>query len=505
MKFHFSDSGKQRAPQNAWLADALDTVSVAVVYTDAYGEILRINEQAQKNLRIPPEVFLSGKKLSEVLSVRHGPQDMISEALARLTRKEECGKLPSWTYIRMTGTDVKFYIEGQFVGLYGENEELQEVLFLFRNIEDELTREFILDMAMGRTKIFPWFYDLDNNRMLINEWWFSHLGLPVGDCTISAEEFFGMVHPDDRDVLADAFAQQLSGNLIPDLFQYRLRRGDGSWEWFEVQSVYLGRVDDGLPYRLVGICQSIHAHKTVEETLRAARDKAQESDRLKSAFLANMSHEIRTPLNAIMGFSGLLVNEELEIEEEDRKEYGRLITANGDQLLALISDILDLSKIESNTLEFSFAEIPLDALLTDIYQAQKMNMHPGVELVLDLPGEETPVETDIQRLKQVMNNLINNAVKFTEKGNITFGYRAAPEKYGVELFVRDTGKGISPENVARIFDRFYKADSFEKGVGLGLAISQTIIDYLGGSVSVSSEEGKGTVFTVFHPLRQKRR
>ena len=483
----------------------MSSVSVAAVYTDASGEILRINEQARKDLRIKPEVFLSGEKLSEVLSVRHGSQDMVSDALARLARKEEGGKLPPWTYIRMVGTDVKFYVDGQFVGLYGEKGELREVLFLFRDIEDGLTREFILDMAMGCTKIFPWFYDLENNRMLINERWFSHLGLQAGDCTVSAEEFFGMVHPDDRGVLADAFAQQLSGNLIPDAFQYRLRRGDGAWEWFEGQSVYLGRADDGLPYRLVGVCQSIHAHKTVEETLRAARDKAQESDRLKSAFLANMSHEIRTPLNAIMGFSGLLVNEEIEIEEGDRKEYGRLITANGEQLLALISDILDLSKIESNTLEFSFSVMSLNALLTDVCQAQKMNMHPGVELVLDMPGEETPVETDIQRLKQVVNNLINNAVKFTEKGRITFGYRAVPENNGVELFVRDTGKGIPPENLARIFDRFYKADSFEKGVGLGLAISQTIIEYLGGKISVSSEEGEGTVFTVFHPLWQKGR
>ena len=482
----------------------MSPVSVAAVYTDTYGEILRINEQARKDLRIPPEVFLSGKKLSEVLSVRYGSQNMIADALARLARGEESGKLPSWTYIRMVGADVKFYIEGQFVGLYGEKGRLQEVMFLFRNIEDELTREFILNMAMGRTKIFPWFYDLDNNKMLINERWFSYLGLPAGDCLISAEEFFGVVHPDDRDVLANAFAQQLSGNLITDTFQYRLKRGNGVWEWFEGQSVYLGRADDGLPYRLVGVCQSIHDHKTVEETLRAARDKARESDRLKSAFLANMSHEIRTPLNAIMGFSGLLVNEELEIEEEDRKEYGRLITTNGEQLLALISDILDLSKIESNTLEFSFTEISLGALSTDIYQAQKMNMPPGVELVLDIPGEQMLIETDSQRLKQVVNNLINNAVKFTEKGRITFGYRAAAGENGVELFVRDTGKGISTENLSRIFDRFYKADSFEKGVGLGLAISRTIIEYLGGTISAASEEGKGTVFTVFHPLRQKR-
>ena len=145
-------------------------------------------------------------------------------------------------------------------------------------------------MALSQTKIFPWFFDLGHNRMVIDERWFAHLGLPAGDGTIGTEDFFRLVHPEDRGRLADAFAKQLAGEMNPDTFTYRLRRGDGTWEWFEEQSVYLGQTGDGSPCRIVGICQSIHAHKTSEDGLRAARDKARESDRLKSAFLANMSH-----------------------------------------------------------------------------------------------------------------------------------------------------------------------------------------------------------------------
>ena len=180
---------------------------------------------------------------------------------------------------------------------------------------------------------------------------------------------------------------------------------------------------------MVGICQSIQPHKEIEGRLREARDKARENDRLKSAFLANMSHEIRTPLNAIIGFANLLTCDDVPFSETERQEYSRLITANGDQLLRLISDILDLSKIESNTMEFCFGEHSLHTLLSDIYQSQLLTMPPQVELRLELPQADTTIRTDASRLKQVVNNLINNAAKFTarptvrERSNCSSGIR----------------------------------------------------------------------------------
>ena len=245
--------------------------------------------------------------------------------------------------------------------------------------------------------------------------------------------------------------------------------------------------------------------RTLEERegqLVVAREKAEESDMLKSAFLANMSHEIRTPLNAIIGFANLLTCDDVPFSETERQEYSRLITANGDQLLRLISDILDLSKIESNTMEFCFGEHSLHTLLSDIYQSQLLTMPPQVELRLELPQADTTIRTDASRLKQVVNNLINNAAKFTDKGNITFGYRTADGAGEVELFVRDTGKGISQEHLSRIFERFYKADSYVKGVGLGLSICRTITELLGGEISVVSAPGEGTCFKIVHPVRR---
>lgn len=437
-----------------------------------------------------------------LLSVCHDKQALLPGLFERLRQHAVYGDLPAWTYIKLHGRNLKFYIEGRFVGEYDRQRNLRQVLFLFRNTEEEVTRKLILDMAMAQTRIFPWFFDMDRHEMIIDTRWYTHLDIPAGDGAISTEDFFGLVHPGDREMLLGAFMKQLAGELNPDPFIYRVRRGDGTWEWFEEQSVYLGQAGNGAPYRIVGICQSIHDHKTTEDELRKARDKARESDRMKSTFLANMSHEIRTPLNAIIGFANLLTDTEIPFTEEEKQEYSRLITTNGDQLLRLISDILDLSKIESNTMEFHFEEHSLHSLLADICQAQKLNMRPDVELRLELPQDDPGIYTDASRLEQVVNNLINNAIKFTDAGCITFGYRLPEACTHIEIYVRDTGKGIEPEHLERIFERFYKADSFVKGVGLGLSICRTIAESLGGGISVASQPGEGTCFTLVLPLHE---
>ena len=192
--------------------------------------------------------------------------------------------------------------------------------------------------------------------------------------------------------------------------------------------------------------------KQAENELRKAKEKAEESDRLKSAFLANMSHEIRTPLNAIVGFSGLLAVTE---NMEDKEEYINIINSNNDLLLQLINDILDLSRIESGTMDFQFAGHNLPLLMKNVFDSQRLNMPPGVQLVLKLPeNSKKYLVTDNVRLQQVVNNLINNAVKFTTQGSITFGYTEEEPGY-TSLFVEDTGKGISEDGLRHIFERFY--------------------------------------------------
>ena len=274
---------------------------------------------------------------------------------------------------------------------------------------------------------------------------------------------------------------------------------EGEYEWWEYRSsVITGLTQDSL-YNILGVCQSIQRYKTAEQEMREARDKALQADKLKSAFLANMSHEIRTPLNAIVGFSDLLSDTSGFTSEEIAQFIGT-INKNCGLLLALINDILDLSRIESGTMEFMFAEHNLPLLLKTVHDSQRLNMPPGVELVLRMPeSDKKYLTTDNVRLQQVVNNLINNAAKFTSSGFITFGYEDDEVPGYTRIFVEDTGVGISEEGIRHIFERFYKVDNFTQGAGLGLSICQTIIERLNGTISVTSEVGKGTRFTVRLP------
>ena len=441
--------------------------------------------------------FAHPLNISDILSVCHDRQDLLPGILARLRERHRYGDLPPWSYIRLRDSNLKFYIQGRFVGRYDRRRQLRRIVFLFRNTEEEITRKFILGMALSQTKIFPWFFDLGHNRMVIDERWFAHLGLPAGDGTIGAEDFFRLVHPEDRGRLADAFAKQLAGELNPDKFTYRLRRGDGTWEWFEEQSVYLGQTGDGSPCRIVGICQSIHAHKISEDGLRAARDKARESDRLKSAFLANMSHEIRTPLNAIVGFSRLLTTEE---DPEVRKEYNDIVSLNNGLLLQIISDVLDLSRIESGRSDPVKSRFDLRTLCREAVETFRLQTPEEVVLDVEKGLPSCTVCQYRQGLMQILANFIRNALKFTPKGFVTVGFERKRDR--LSLYVRDTGIGIPAEELDKIFERFYKVDTFTQGTGLGLSICKSIAEQMGAQIGVDSAVGEGSCFRVEMPIAE---
>ena len=475
----------------------LSTLSVGLLAVDASGKIRRINTQALSDLKLD-RYEVSGREMQEFFGIFHDGRNILSELMERIVSGEQSIELPVNTYVRKLGSEDKFYVKGQFIGEY-DGRRLIRIFFLFRNIEEELTREYVLEMALTDAKIFPWFFDIEQNKMIIDARWFTHLGIPVGDCTLTADEFAARVHPEERDGLIEALMSQIAGKLNTDLFTYRLQRADGTWEWFQEKSVYLGRTE-GAPYRIVGVCQSIQNHKIVEQNLIAARDRAQESDRLKSAFLTNISHEIRTPLNAIVGFSNLLTHGDIAIDSSEGQEFVSLINTNSNQLLALISDVLDLSKIESGTMEYNFAECGLGRLLSDIYHNYLLDMRPDVRFDLMLPDEDMKNTTDAVRLRQVLDHLLSNAAKFTFAGHIGLGYAIAADVRTVELFVEDTGCGIPEDKQRDIFKRFFKVDSFVQGAGLGLPICRTITERLGGTVSFVSRFGEGSRFAVTLPL-----
>ena len=245
--------------------------------------------------------------------------------------------------------------------------------------------------------------------------------------------------------------------------------------------------------------KKVEVAEALEEQLREAKRQAEESSRLKSSFLSNMSHEIRTPLSAIVGFSELLVHAGTE---EERTEYVHIIENNSDLLLQLVNDILDLSKIEAGTVEFTYTDFDLNKLMKEIYDAMQLRLtseEKPVTLSYTTGMEPCTIHSERNRLTQLITNLLTNALKFTERGTVSFGYERRGDL--LHFQVKDTGCGIAPERQKDIFDRFVKLSSHKQGTGLGLSICKSIAETLGGQIGVESEPGKGSTFWFDIPYR----
>lgn len=303
------------------------------------------------------------------------------------------------------------------------------------------------------------------------------------------------LHPEDRMAQSLAYGELLEGKRQNFSRELRVIRSDGSVKWIRSTVLVKKYEPRNNIIELIGVNFDITELKNAETMLIAAKERAEESDKLKSAFLANMSHEIRTPLNAIVGFSNLLVNTQ---EEEERKQYISIVEENNELLLKLISDILDLAKIEAGTFEVVNGDVDVNQLCSDIVKSVRLKASSKVEVLFENYLPECHVISDKNRLRQVIANFANNALKFTSQGCISIGYYVRDDE--MEFYVRDTGLGIAPEMQSLIFDRFVKLNSFVHGTGLGLSICQSIVKQMGGRIGVDSECGKGARFWFTYPL-----
>lgn len=473
--------------------ELLEAMQTNLIFMAPNGEIIRLNWKATQELQLSKDVV--GQKLTDILILSKDSEDLLPYLMQRLANGEHSVDIPANTLIVKNNSTVRFLTEGRFTGLHDKGGLIQ-IVFSFRNVVQELTNESMIQLALNTTKIFPWFYDMELGTMIIDPRYFEYTGIVSKDNTMTLEQFAEVLHPEDRELMAHAFSEQLQGHYFPDAVPFRLLRGDGTYEWFEGQSTYLGRID-GQPYRIVGICMSIQSHKDTEQSLIEARDKAERSDKLKSAFLANMSHEIRTPLNAIVGFSTQLPEAE---SKEEMQMYVNIIETNNELLLQLINDILDLSKIESGMLEFNYSEVNIDNIIKDIWKSARMRQNDRIQIEIDGHLPECTIRTEKTRLTQVLFNFVNNAMKFTHKGSIRLGYELQGNE-GIRFYVSDTGIGIPKEMQDKIFERFVKLDSMTQGTGLGLTICAMIVEKLGGKIGVDSETGKGSTFWFTLPCK----
>ena len=432
-----------------------------------------------------------GKRLSEA--------DVDNQLLDYMMDKES-GRITSFVFPE-ENNKIRYYDKLSFPS---SEKNFMDVFFIDR------TEEYLVSLKMkehqtslealnrryelGATRLIPWTWDLLSKTINYDITYVTHKLCKTKNSRMMTERDGDMlVHPDDRAGMREAYYDLYydRATIVRKEHRSMFWGGSNEYVWFESFVTVGDRDGEGHPTLLVGGSLLIDERKKMEEELLKAKEAAEISNHLKSAFLANMSHEIRTPLNAIVGFSNVLAYTE---DENERQEYIKIIENNNTLLLQLIGDILDLSKIEAGVFEFVYSKVNLNVLLMEVIRAARLRLKDDsvvVEFVECLP--ECVICSDVNRLMQVMNNLITNAIKFTAKGSIRVGYRLREDE-SLYFYVSDTGCGIPADKLKEVFGRFVKLNSFQQGTGLGLSICESIVTRLGGQIGVMSEVGQGSTF-----------
>lgn len=390
-----------------------------------------------------------------------------------------------------------------------------------RELEESRVR---LDMALQGGELGLWDWDLETGHCYFSDEYLAMLGLAREEIAPSFESWKNLLHPEDREKALFNLGQHITGGTQSYEAEYRLRTKKGSWKWIFAR----GRVMEqdpktGKALRVSGTHMDITTRKQQElelteknqllmgqntqirelnERLVVVSRQAQEADHLKSAFLSNVSHEVRTPLNGIIGFSELL--EDPAIPDKEKKEYVSIIRSSGEHLLSLINDIILISKSDAGQIEIrprDFNAVDIVRDLSDFFQANTQIREKKLKLLTDFPEEPLMLHSDPDRIRQIISNLVINAIRHTDKGSIRIGLKLARGEY---IFsVEDTGRGIPEEYREKIFERFYQitdsAGSQIEGTGLGLSICKALAEHLGGSIQLDSEPGRGSLFQLIIP------
>lgn len=373
-----------------------------------------------------------------------------------------------------------------------------------REVEDALRRTQILTkMALQTSDIRTCSIfvnpdskvDFTDSIVSINDW------ESMSDHMIEVpwSKFAARVHPEDVGMYNESFRQLCAGEVTDIKIEVRVKYPHKEeYVWRETIAHIYERDDKGRPTILLGCSTNIQDRKNQEMSLEEAKSKAEAADKMKSKYLADMSHEIRTPLNAITGFSELMAFAD---SDEERQSYYEIIKTNNQLLMQLINDILDLSKIEADAIKITYAPTNVNEVMDTVYASAKLRAAEGVEVILEKGADECIFGTDNIRLLQLVNNLVNNAIKNTHQGSITMGYACLPDNT-LRFYVKDTGVGIPEEKMKTLFNRFVKLNDYVEGIGLGLAICKGFVTKMGGSIHVESEVGVGSEFSFILPSHE---
>lgn len=465
-------------------------IPVGIELYDKEGYLVDLNHRDMEIFGVPNKNDLLEKKFN-VFEVPFIPEDILEkmrclepvsfrqnyyfEKVKEFYVTTRAGYLDVSTKIKMLYDN-----KGEFSNYLFINLDNTEKTVAYNRIEEfEKFFAAISDFAkVGYAKV-----DLVTYEGFASSQWYQNLGEKEGTPLSQIVDVYSHVHEEERQAMLNYLDAVRQGKAKGLRREFRIDNGEGGWRWIRTNVMKNTQIED----RIEVIC--INYDITELKEMQMLRKKAEELDRLKSAFLANMSHEIRTPLNAIVGFSTMLIDAETR---EEQVQYIEIIRNNNELLLQLISDILDLAKIESDTIKFNITEINLQDLYNEIIASMQIKVPENVRLCC-FPGLPFYVfQSDRVRLIQVLSNFINNAIKHTSEGAITLSYQLYEED--IVFSVTDTGAGMSTEVQEQVFNRFYKADSFRQGTGLGLSICKSLVEGLGGKIGVKSEVGKGSYF-----------
>jgi len=423
----------------------------------------------------------------ELLDILH-PDDVKKHA--QMIEDIISGKINKKKYIyRFKQNGSYQWIETYVNSIKANDGDLPQIVGTERNITEDVLKqqELInaksnLELAFSSADIVPWEFDNKRNK-------FSSMNKDSAEAdNMTLDEYIEFIHPDDKQIFRTSYENLINGKKKSMTVEVRITFPGQEMRWYEINATVSKRNRQGNIVRIIGIRKDITATKTKDELIEL-REKAEKSNRMKTAFLANMSHEIRTPLNAIVGFSQLVMQTE---DKDEQQSYFEIIETNNDLLLQLISDILDLSKIEAGELDFLYSGFEVASIFNNMQKVYGHRVKPDVELITELPPRLCLIYSDKNRITQVVSNFVSNAIKFTFSGSIRMGYTYID--HGLRFYVKDTGKGIDEKNLKTVFDRFSKFDSFIQGNGLGLSISQSIVENLGGEIGVNSVLGEGSEF-----------
>ena len=481
------------------LSNTLSSMSEGILVVDKELRVIELNHASVVGLGCEGDVI--GKPLKEVCEINRnrggeGIEDFVQKVMGERMRRD----LALNTVLIPCGAPVQ-QVTGSVSPLLNESGEVNGAVIMLRDVTREWQQQTFLRISINALRAYSWCYDVNNNIMTVGESFPKDETLSRDLSTI--EKYMSHIHPDDRGELLACLEGITKDELKEFVVIFRVDYlCPGEYRWLENRGIVeTVEMSNGRKAKYVyGMGIDINRYKVVEEKMAIAMRKAEESDRLKSAFVANISHEIRTPLNSIVGFANLMVEEGLP--EEERKLSSDMITSNSRALLGLLDDVLDLSRLEAGMDKVFLCVCDLHFLVHSMLDIGRLNMAQGVELVNEGPREKLLVMTDEVKLTKVFMNLIGNANKFTTQGHIVIGAKITSDGVWVECWVKDTGIGISPENLEHIFDRFYKVNEFKQGTGLGLSICEAIIELLGGQIWVESTLGKGTTFYFRIPYRK---